>query len=339
MRKLLYLLAILSLVAAACGGSEDSDATTTTASTGSATTAAEQNESTETTAATETTVATETTAATDAEDTTTTTAGETTVADSPLLAAIEQSSQATSGRMEGSMVVTGSEGMPSGTEFAIEFSGEFDNATGNNSMIMDMSGLADAAPAGGEIPPGFEDFFGEMEIRTIGDISYMKFGLLAMLGVPTEWVRMPAADAGAAAGNLGASPTNPTEMMKAFSDENAQIIDLGSEQVRGVNTTHYQITMDVEAMMEDANVDSFEELENLGPLPANGELPVDFWIGDDGNVYRMVLEFVDVDVADAGFESMRMVWEMFDYGANIEIVAPPEEDVTDGDALGGFLTG
>ena len=36
---------------------------------------------------------------------------------------------------------------------------------------------------------------------------------------------------------------------------------------------------------------------------------------------------------------MRMMWEMFDYGANIEVVAPPEEDVTDGDALAGFLTG
>ena len=237
------------------------------------------------------------------------------------------------------MVVTGSEGMAPGIEFAIEFSGEFDNATGNSSMIMDMSGLADAAPAGEEMPAGFEDFFGEMEIRTIGDISYMKFGMFAMLGVPTEWVRMSADDAGSAAGSFGASPINPTEMMDAFSTDNAQIVDLGSEQVRGVNTTHYQITMDIEAMMEEADADSIEELENLGPLPVNGELPVDFWIGDDGNVYRMLLEIVGADVAESGFESMRMMWEMFDYGANIEVVAPPEEDVTDGDALAGFLTG
>jgi hypothetical protein len=329
MRKLIYLLAILALVAAACGGSEDSDATTTTA----ATAAAGQNDSTETTAATEST------AATDTDDATTTSSAGTAVSDSPLLAALAQSSQATSGRMEGSMVVTGSEGMAPGTEFAIEFSGEFDNATGNSSMIMDMSGLADAAPAGEEIPAGFEDFFGEMEIRTIGDVSYMKFGMFAMLGVPTEWVRMSADDAGTAAGSFGASPINPTEMMDAFSNENAQIVDLGSEQVRGVNTTHYRITMDIEAMLEDADADSIEELENLGPLPANGELPVDFWIGDDGNVYRMLLEIVGADVAESGFVSMRMMWEMFDYGANIEIVAPPEDDVTDGDALTGFLTG
>ena len=335
MRKLLYLLVVLSLVVAACGGSDDNAETTTTAAAGSATTAAGQD-STDAATTTEPSEQDSTTEA-PAEETTTT-AG-TAVASSPLLAAIAQSTGAVAGRTEGSMTIIGAEGMAPGAEFAIEFSGEFDNATGNSSIIMDMSGLLDAAPEGEEMPPGFEDFFGDMEIRTIGDTAYMKFGMFAMLGVETEWVRMTADDAGTAAGSFGASPTNPSEMKNAFANENAEIIELGTEQVRGVNTTHYQIIMDVEAMMAEADEASIEELENLGPLPADGKLPVEFWIGDDGNVYRMLFEFDGADVPDADFGSMRMVWEMFDYGADISIEAPPESDVTDGDALGGFLTG
>ena len=68
-------------------------------------------------------------------------------------------------------------------------------------------------------------------------------------------------------------------------------------------------------------------------------MPVDFWVGDDGNVYRFTLTFDGTVDPESPFEQMEMIWEMFDYGAPISVTAPPAEDVTDGSALGGFLTG
>ncbi len=332
MRRFLSLLIVFTLLVGACGGDGDeAEAPATTAAAASETTDAQQDE-TSTTAA----PATTTTAAATTTTTTTTTAAPD-VLDSPLLAALAQSNEVTSGRMEGSMVIIGPEGTPAGTEIAIEFSGAFDNATGDSSMIMDMSGLVDAAPDD-EIPPGFEDLFGEMEIRTIGDTAYMRFGFFAMLGVETEWVSMTAEDAGTAAGSFGANPANPAEMMSAFANGDVEIIELGTEQVRGMNTTHFRIIVDVEAMMAAADEEALEELESL-TLPGDGTMPVEFWLGDDGNIYRLLMDFVGTDVADSGFESMQMLWEMFDFGADIEIEAPPEDQVTDGDDLTAFLTG
>ncbi len=55
-------------------------------------------------------------------------------------------------------------------------------------------------------------------------------------------------------------------------------------------------------------------------------------------MYRFSLEFDGATTPDATFDAMTMIWEMFDYGAAIEIVAPPADQVTDGSNLVGMLT-
>jgi hypothetical protein len=334
MRKFLVSLVVFALFVAACGDGDDTG-TTAAATGGDETTTAAPADSTaaETTAAPETTSPPETTATSGSGD------GDATVADSPLLAALSQSAeQPTSGRMEGSMVMTDLEGMPAGSSFAIRFSSEFD-AQGNSTMIMDMSDIADVAPEGEEVPPELAAMLGEMEIRTIGDTAYLRFGMLAMLGIETEWVSMEATDAGSTASNFGANPVDPTQFMSAFGSGVSDLEDLGQEQVRGVNTTHYRMIVDMEEMMAAADEEALAELEELGggTLPID-ETPVDFWIGDDGYIYRFAMEFDGTTMADSGFGTMAMNWEMFDYGADISIVAPPEDEVTDGSGLAGFVT-
>lgn len=333
-RRFLLLFVVFALLVAACGGDGDeADATATSAAAASADeetpttseTTTESSAAPETTSGPETTEGAEPTSAPTDEDT------------EAFLSALTNASDPTSSRLEGSMTIVAPEGTPAGTEFAIEFSGAFD-ATGNSSMIMDMSGIADAAPPGEEIPAGMADLFGDMEIRTIGDTAFMKFGMFAMLGVETEWVSMPADEAGTTADSFGAAPANPMEMIDAFGDGSISVENLGSDTIRGVNTTHFRMTVDVEAMVAAADEEALAELEQLGPL-GDGTLPIDFWIGDDGNVYRILMEFDGADIADSDFGSMTMVWEMYDFGADIEIPLPPADQVTDGSAIAGFLTG
>lgn len=332
MRRFLTLLVVFALLAAACGGGDgDAEASTTTAAAAEGgETATTEAQPTETTAAPETTSAPETTAAP------TTTAPED-IGDSPLLAAIARSGEATSGRMEGAFVITGAEGMPAGTEFSIKFTGEH-AANGDNTFIMDLSEAAGAAPGGEEIPPEFADMFGEMEVRTIGDTSYLRFGMFAMLGVETEWVSMPATDAGSTAASFGANPVNPADIMSTFGPGVSDPQDLGRETVRGVETTHYAVLIDIDKMMAEADAAALEELEDIGTSFPTGELPVNFWIGDDGNIYRFSMDFDGAVTPDATFESMTMIWEMFDYGAAIEIAAPPADQVTDGSNLTTMFT-
>lgn len=331
--RLLSLLAALTLVVAACGGDDTATETTQAAATDTSapatTSAAPETTMTEAPATTTTAPATTTTAASSGSS----------EALAEFQAALSDTAAAESGRMEGSFAITGLEGAPAGTEFTMPFSGAFDNAAGTFSFVLDMSGMASIA--GEELPPGFEDLFGELEVRQVGDVAYMRFPFFsAFLGVETEWLRMPASEAGDAAGGFGGvAPSNPGEFLSAFEGADATVEEIGTESVRGVETTHYRITVDTEALLAEATPEQRAELEAQGPLPS-GEFPMDMWIGGDGYVYRYILVF-DGTLVEAepgeGFESMTMTFEMYDYNAPIDIAEPDPSEVTDAEDLGGLF--
>lgn len=304
----LMLVAALALIATACGGETSAETTTTVAADGATTTVAEI---TTTTAAPE-------------ETTTTASGGGSNAALASLQRSMAQSGEATKGRMEGMISITGTADFP-GESFAMTFSGEFDNEAGNFSFIMDLSGMA--AQFGEEIPPELADQFGEMEIRTIGDTSYIRFGLFTMfLGPDVEWVATSVEEGiDATGGFTGTTPSNPADFLEFFEEANGTVEDLGEETIRGVKTTHYLVTFDMEELRANATPEQLAEID-AQELPLT-ELPMDLWISDDGLVYKYVIEIdgteADVPAEDA-FESMIIDFEMFDYGEDI-VIEPPEK--------------
>jgi len=221
---------------------------------------------------------------------------------------------------------------------SIGFTGAFDTTNGTASFTMDLGDALAGLPGGAETPPGLGDLFGEMEVRTIGDTTYMRFPLFStMLGVDTEWVSLPTNEAGAATTGFGPSPANPADLLAAFGDITAAAKDLGREQVRGVETTHFRLNVDIDAMTAAADDAAKAQLDGLGASPGGGVMPVDFWIGDDGLVRRFSFTtngpIGDTAGTNPGLESMTVVWELYDYGADVAIVAPPADQVSDGSAL------
>ena len=83
------------------------------------------------------------------------------------------------------------------------------------------------------------------------------------------------------------------------------------------------------------------ELEASG-LFANGIIPMDIWVSDDGYTIRMVLE-IDGTGIDAPpeeqFGTMRMVYDMFDVNQPVVIDPPPASEVTDVEDLDGSFFG
>jgi len=230
------------------------------------------------------------------------------------------------------MTMTDIPGADPGTEMIVPFSGEFDAETGNSTFITDLSAIAAATPSSAELPNEMASMFGEMETRTIGDTTYMRFGFFSVLGVQTEWVSFPVEQAGSTAASFGAGPTNPMDFMDAWNSAGTEIEELGSETVRGVSTTHYRVSMDATAMVEAADPGTAEELAGLGTAFADS-VPVDFWVGDDGNLYRIMMDIEDTGSSTGGAGSITILWEMFDHGADITVEAPPADQVTDGTQL------
>ncbi|MFP5331549.1 MAG: hypothetical protein ACLGHX_04185 [Acidimicrobiia bacterium] len=317
---------MFGLVLAACGGSAAD--TTTTSLLPPVTT---------TTAPTTTTVPT----------TTTTTEPVQEAAVSPQLAAIRaafvRSSEVTTGRMEGLIEVTGLAGEASVT-ITMPFGGAFDTVSGNSSFFMDLSAIAEAgAMAGEEIPPEFADMFGEMEIRVVDGVEYVKFPFFTtFLGAETPWIASPADGASGLASEFTFfEPANPSDVLSQLEEADATVTEIGRETVNGVETTHYQVVFDTAALLADATPEERAEFEEQGIFP-DGELPMEIWISDDGLVIRYVMDIDSTALASPeGDEFQRMVltFDLLDLNQPVDITAPDPSEVTDAEALGAGLFG
>lgn len=331
--RIFSAVAALSLVMAACGGGAD---TTTTAPAGDSQTPA-------TTSAPATTAGTETPGTTTAPATTmapaTTSAPKADNAElAAFYAAIAETTEINSAQMEGKFTIVGAEGLPSDQPLTMGFSGAFDNTTGDYAMSIDLGGMLEsAAGLGEEIPPEFADMFSAMEIRQIGDTAYINFPFITMfLGVDTEWLSVPAEESDDVSGFTGGFvPTNPTDMLASFEGVDATIEDLGRETIRGAETTHYRVTVDAAALAE-SDPDALEGL-GAGDLSQITDLPIHFWIDDDGLLHKFEFAVDGADViAEPGeeFESMVVTFEIYGYNEPVSIEAPDPATVTDADDLG-----
>lgn len=331
-RQTQVAVAGLGLLVAACGSPAVREATTTT----------EPPVATSAPATTTTTAATTTTT----QSTTTTGAGTSDLG--ALMASLQESeAELTSARIEGSIEMTGmNEELTGLSEVVIVFGTAFDSVTGNASFLMDMSSLADSVDL--QDLEASEDpfagmaaaFLGEIEFRQIDDRVFLKFPFFtAMFGAETDWISMPAEEGGEFTTSFETVPSDPSEVLKAYEGAAATIENLGMETVNGVEATHYRISLNAEEM--ELTAEERAELEASG-LFADGMIPMDIWVSEEGYTVRMVLE-IDGSGIDAPpeeqFETMRMVYDMFDINQPVVIEPPPAADVTDIEDLEGSFFG
>lgn len=324
MARRFILLTVFALMVAACGGGETADTASTTTLGPVSTTAAAEPTTTTTTAATTTT--------------TEAPAGESGQL-AAIRAAISQSAEVTSGRMEGVIEISALADGPVPFDISIPFGGEFDSTTGNSSFVMDLSAMAGMAGASGEeIPAEFAGMFDEMEVRVVDGVSYIRFPLFGMMfGAQTEWVSAPEDEGASITQDFTfAHPDNPAQMLEKFEDADAEVTEVGRETVNGLETTHYRVVFDSAAMLAAASPEERAEMLESGPIP-DGEFPMDLWITDDGVVVRYVME-VDGSMVEPGeaqeFQRMVMTFDLLDVNQPVTIVAPDPADVTDLESLG-----
>lgn len=258
-----------------------------------------------------------------------------------LMVSIEEGQSALiSGRLEGSIEITGLDETEAGlSEASILFNSAFDTVTGDASFSIDMSSMAGAIEVDETDPfAGMaEAFLGEMEFRQIGDRVYVKFPFFtAMFGAETDWVSMPAEEGDDFTSGFETVPSDPHEILEAYEGAEATIENLGAETVNGVQTTHYVITLNTDAM--DLSEAERAELEQSG-LFAEGIIPMDIWISDDGYLVRLRFEIDGTGIdapPDEAFERMTLRYDLLDINGDVVIEPPPASEVTDVEDLEGL---
>lgn len=240
----------------------------------------------------------------------------------------------TSGRFEGRITISDEE-LPDGLELV--FTGSYDSANQASEISLDLGAVAIAAAEaeGTDIGPFASMFEEPMIVRTVGNRSYVSWGLLSLLtGGQGTWIESEVEDADQITSTFGAGPTgSPADFLSALEDANADITELGTEDVRGVSTTHIRAVVDLAELNAAVSDEERETLEReLGDLDA-AAFPIDFWIGDDGLIRRYSMEIDQGSAGEGASSSGTVVFEFFDYGADISIEAPPAADVISSDEL------
>jgi hypothetical protein len=132
-------------------------------------------------------------------------------------------------------------------------------------------------------------------------------------------------------GQLGGN--DPRQMLDQIRAVSGDVEKLGTEEIRGVDTTKYRAEVDIRrypdrlppAQREQARVAVEKLVEQVG----NDTYPMTLWIGDDELVRRVRIEYDFEIPGQEGKASFSMTMEFFDFGAPIDVEPPPAKEVQD----------
>ncbi|MBM7506621.1 hypothetical protein JOE61_000435 [Nocardioides salarius] len=116
-------------------------------------------------------------------------------------------------------------------------------------------------------------------------------------------------------------PSKQAEMMRAGLES---VTFVGEEDVDGESLEHYSATLDPSAALE-----GMQGMEGVPKSMMPEQMQSDTWFDDDGRVRRMV-----IDMGELGSTEM----SMDDWGADVDIEAPPAGQVTTMDDMMGSMS-
>ncbi len=221
--------------------------------------------------------------------------------------------------------------------FDLTASGAFDLANQRGRMTMDYSGLLEALGPQAAAAEGFlpdKILFDELTI-------YIHFpGLDQVIPDAKPWVRM---DLGEVSAQQGLDPdllgqfgqSDPTQLLAWLQATGTSVSEVGSETVRGVPTTRFSASVELnsvsELLPEDQQAAYTAQLGQLAAQTGLTELPFDVWIDEQALVRRVATELRIEDTTGfgAGAGTMSMTVDLFDFGTEVTVKPPKERNTMD----------
>jgi hypothetical protein len=213
-------------------------------------------------------------------------------------------------------------------------SGVEDAKSRRGRLSFDMSALA-SVPGAGALCRGGCD----MTVVSDGNTVYMRSPMLAPGLGGREWMKLDIERFGSAMGipmaGSGMGTQSASEQLRMLRAVSGDVSDEGREQVRGAETSHYSLKVDLRRtadLLPAAQREAARQgIEQLVELTGQSEIPMDVWIDDQQRVRRME---VDQRMKQAGIEvGVHMTMEYVRFGVPVDIDLPNEADVFDATGL------
>lgn len=210
--------------------------------------------------------------------------------------------------------------------------GAFDYEAQKGQLTYDFGDLLGSLGQGASDEP--------VELILDGNVFYMKFALLSSLipGVK-EWIKFDleslASQEGIDLSQLQSINQGDPSQILEYLRGAGSVEEVGTEEVRGVETTHYQGVIELDKAVELAPEETREQvrqaIEQLKEQSGLTELPVEVWVDGDGLPVRIQYSFAGSLAAtgsDGDFTTV-FTMELFDWGTEVDIEPPPASEVTD----------
>ncbi len=139
------------------------------------------------------------------------------------------------------------------------------------------------------------------------------------------WVAMDLGEAGRIGGLSGFDRTDPAQAL-AYLQGAGEAEEVVTEEVRGAETTHYRLTVDLEEAA--ARSPEYRGVIEQG-LQAGGaaEVPTEVWVDEDGLVRRVRMVYGGVPTAEGVSADVTVTTELYDFGAEVDVQPPPRDQV------------
>jgi hypothetical protein len=221
-----------------------------------------------------------------------------------------------------------SEGEIQGQSLRAEGTGALDYGARRGTWTVAFSGEAAGALAAQDV-----------DVVVDGFVMYMRSPLLSRaVGTGKQWLKFDLNELSERQGiNLTElsrlSQGDPSEALNWLRAAGDDVEEVGTEEVRGAETTHYRATIDLRRV--DDLVPSRQReatrrsIESMIELTGQTEIPTEVWIDADGRVrrYRYTQRF---PAAGTGaIVEPTITTEFFDFGVEVDAEPPPRGEVTD----------
>ena len=206
--------------------------------------------------------------------------------------------------------------------------GELDEKGQRGHLIFDAAGVPGV---GGGAGPQIEQIID-------GKVTYMKMPTLTrQLGGDKPWIRLDYAALGKELGidisTLQQGNNDPRKMLAQLKAVSGEVEKLGSEKVRGVDTTHYKAKIDIrktpDALPPEQREAARSSVERLVDITGSSSYPVEVWIDGKDLVRRMFLEYSFDVPSQEDKANFKMTMELYDFGTQVEVTPPPADQVAD----------
>jgi hypothetical protein len=128
----------------------------------------------------------------------------------------------------------------------------------------------------------------------------------------------------------GGDPANTLRYLRAVSGD---VDELGTEQVRGVESTRYRAAVDLRRYADLVPATEREQarqsIERIVEQTGDDEMDVEVWVGEDELIRRVkwtqsISAQTTGEAVEASFTA-----DFYDFGVPVAVDPPPEEDVQD----------